>query len=73
MAAWVTLKNGKVLKYNDCRFVDPNLNKSILVLREEKDGIVIALIPLDSVERFEYFRPCRTYREPRKDKLPILK
>jgi len=71
MPAWVTLKNGKVLEYNTCAFVKYDTNE--YALREVKDGPLIALIPTNNIERFEFERPDKIYREPMKDKLPILK
>lgn len=71
MAAWVTLKNGKVLQYNKCRSI--MLETKIWKLRYEKHGGLIAAIPVENIERFEFDRPYKVYREPRKDKLPVLK
>jgi hypothetical protein len=71
MSAWVTLKNGKVLKYNECFYVQYDNDK--YVLRNKSGGRLLAIIPTDNIERFEYTRPCRTYRDPRRDKLQIIK
>ncbi len=71
MSAWVTLKNGRVLKYNSCTWV--HSDEKQYLLRYKEGGRLIASIPTVNVERFEYERPCATYRQPRKDKLPVLK
>ena len=70
MAAWVTFKSGIVAKYNRCSFVEHGKDYA---LRTKVNGDTIAIIPAENIERFEYERPCRTYRQPRKDKLPIIK
>ena len=70
MAAWVTLRNGKVLKYNTANNYNFVCNNTVVDITDGK--YLIASIPIDMVERVDWTRPCRIYREQRKDKLPIL-
>jgi hypothetical protein len=71
MSAWVTLKSGIVVEYNNCKWVD--LEGDCFVLAEKASGSdLIAKIPKENVERFEFERPCKIYRQRRKDKLPII-
>ena len=71
MSAWVTLKNGKVLQYNDVDSYSYNSYGSVLNLT--KNSRIIAAIMMANIERVDWIRPSRIYREQRKDKLPILK
>ena len=71
MSAWVTLRNGKVLQYNSVDNYSYNATGSAINLT--KNGDVHTTILMEQIERIDWVRPCRIYREQRKDKLPILK
>jgi len=70
MSAWVVLKNGKVLKYNNCYHIVHSLKNYLL--RDKENGRLLAVIPSENIERFEFERPSKIYREKRKDKLPTI-
>ena len=72
MAAWVTFKNGVVVKYNNCNYLN-SVGDDFTLCTQKLDPGWIAVIPRENIERFEFERPCATYRNPRKDKLRILK
>ena len=54
----VVLRTGKVLKYNNGNSI--TIEDGAFAVRD--DGL-IARIPLDIVERIEFFKPCKILRE----------
>ena len=73
MGCWVTLKNGKVLNYSVVNGFSAYSTVMQLTLKTKETTTVQAIVSLDVIERIDFVRPTKIYREPRKDKLPVLK
>lgn len=60
MACWVTMRDGRVLKYNECGSYD--FDGSWVVLRscreDKAKGLVISRLRNESVESLEFSQPC---------------
>jgi hypothetical protein len=61
MSCRVVLRNRKVLLYNDAMRMDVH-DGTVCLYPKEKESIVCR-IPLDVVERVEWYRPCRITKE----------
>lgn len=59
---YVVLRTGRVLEYNAAGYVAVFSNFFELSESRQAEGF-IAKIPLDVVERIEWERPCRTYKQ----------
>ena len=68
---FVTLRSGKVLRYNNGEYINNDSNVFIICTKGQTS--LIARIPIDVVERVEFERPCKIMREGRKDKLTIIR
>lgn len=55
---WVTMKDGRTIRYNTCRSYTWDNDRRSLVLETTSGGSHIGRINLDLVERVEYTRPC---------------
>jgi len=59
----IVLKDGRVLKYNEAEDVVKNEELLRIV---DKQGLWIAQIPLEVIERVESYKPCRILKEYKK-------
>jgi hypothetical protein len=69
---FIVLRNGKTLQYNNCKSY--KIEGEMIVLYEKansRTNEVIAAIPVAVVERIEWDKPCRVYREKAKKYLPL--
>jgi hypothetical protein len=61
----VVLRSGRVLQYNNATWID--VESGMLSLRYSKGNVgtdLIARISLDVIERVEYERPCKQWKQP---------
>lgn len=58
---WIVLRSGKVLQYNNCG--QCAVEHGALSLRDARGTYLIARIPMDIVERAEFYKPCRIVKE----------
>jgi len=61
--AKIVLRNGKTIVYNETESMD--VIGGVIRL-SDKQEFLIALIPIDTIERAEFEEPCKIYRVAKK-------
>jgi len=62
----IVLRNGKTLVYNNVENMSAQNGIIRLGGEDRNKGYLIALIPMDVVERAEYAKPCKVYRHSKR-------